>query len=211
VPPEEEMKRVVGVIAALASAGHRVSVDTRNAATMAAALDAGAQIINDVTALRHDPAALGLAANAGCTVVLMHSQGDPRTMQVDPRYERACLDVYDHLEERVLACELAGIPRERIVLDPGVGFGKRAVHSLDVLQHLAMLRALGCAVLIGASRKSLIAYVAGDKTLATADRLPGSIAAAIAGVQRGASMVRVHDVAETRQALAMMTAVDSAA
>jgi dihydropteroate synthase len=118
--------------------------------------------------------------------------------------------VFDHLEERVLACEAAGILRERIILDPGVGFGKRAVHSLDVLQHLSMLRTLGCAVLVGVSRKSLIAYVTGQKDLAPIERLPGSLAAALAGIERGAGIVRVHDVAQTRQALALARAIDFA-
>jgi dihydropteroate synthase len=211
VPVDEEIERVVGVVRALAGHGLAVSIDSRNARTMAAALEAGARIVNDVTALRHDPDSLAVVAQAGCQVVLMHSQGDPRTMQVDPRYQRACLDVFDHLEARVQACEAAGIPRERIVLDPGVGFGKRAVHSLDVLQHLPMLRTLGCEVLVGVSRKSFIAHVAGQKDLAPVDRLPGSLAAALAGVERGASIVRVHDVAQTRQALAMARAIDFAA
>jgi dihydropteroate synthase len=210
VTPDEEIGRVVEVIRALAGAGHIVSVDTRHAATMRAALDVGATIVNDVTALRHDPAALGLVAEAGCDVVLMHSQGEPRTMQVDPHYTRACLDVFDHLEERVTACELAGIPRERITLDPGLGFGKRAAHSLDVLQHLALLRTLGCPILLGASRKSMIAHVVGDDRLPSEARLPGSLAAALAGLARGASVVRVHDVAETRQALMVARAIDRA-
>jgi dihydropteroate synthase len=211
VPVEEEIERVVGVVRALAVRGLAVSIDSRNARTMAAALDAGARIVNDVTALRHDPDSLAVVAQAGCQVVLMHSQGDPRTMQLDPRYGRACLDVFDHLEARVQTCEAAGIPRERIVLDPGVGFGKRALHSLDVLQHLSMLRTLGCEVLVGVSRKSFIAHVAGQKDLAPVDRLPGSLAAALAGVERGASIVRVHDVAQTRQALAMARAIGFAA
>jgi dihydropteroate synthase len=210
VPVEEEIRRVVGVVKALAGRGLTVSIDTRNAATMAAALAAGARIVNDVTALRHDPDALRVVADAGCPVVLMHSQGEPQTMQVDPRYRRACLDVFDHLAERVAACLEAGIARERIILDPGLGFGKLAAHSLDVLQHLALLRTLGCPVLLGASRKSMIAKLSGQKDLPPAERLPGSLALAQAGVARGASIVRVHDVAETRQALALAGAVDTA-
>ncbi|WP_051329024.1 dihydropteroate synthase [Geminicoccus roseus] len=211
VPPAEEIERIVEVVRALSGHGCTVSVDTRNASTMAAALDAGATIVNDVTALRHDPAAMAVVAEGGCPVVLMHSQGEPRTMQADPRYQRACLDVFDHLEERIAACAAHGIGTERIILDPGIGFGKRAGHSLDVLQHLAMLRTLGCDLLVGVSRKSLIAHVAGDRNLAPTERVPGSLAAALAGVGRGASIIRVHDVAETRQALALARAVDVAA
>jgi dihydropteroate synthase len=211
VTPAEEIKRVADVIRALAAAGHIVSVDTRHARTMRAALDAGATIINDVTALRHDPGALAIVARAKCEVILMHSQGEPRTMQVDPQYQRCCLDVFDHLEERIAACELAGIARERIMIDPGLGFGKRAAHSLDVLQHLAVLRTLGCPVLVGASRKSMIAHIVGNDTLAAEARLPGSLAAALAALARGASIVRVHDVAETRQALMVARAIDRAA
>lgn len=209
VTAQDEIARIVGVVRGLAAQGLTVSVDTRNARTMAAALEAGARIVNDVTALRHDPEAMRVVAAAGCPVVLMHSQGDPRTMQLDPRYRRACLDVFDHLEERVAACEAAGISRDRITLDPGLGFGKRAQHSLDVLQHLALLRTLGCEILVGASRKSMIAHVMADKELAPSARVPGSLALALAGVQRGASIARVHDVAETRQALALFQAVDS--
>ncbi|HEX2528098.1 MAG TPA: dihydropteroate synthase [Geminicoccus sp.] len=210
VSPDEEVGRIVDVVRSLSVAGHIVSVDTRHAKTMKAALDAGATIVNDVTALRHDPLALALVAEAGCEVILMHSQGEPRTMQVDPHYDRACLDVFDHLEERVLACELAGIKRERITLDPGLGFAKRAVHSLDVLQHLSLFRTLGCPVLIGASRKSMIAHVVGDDALRPDARLPGSLAAALGGLARGASVVRVHDVTETRQALMVARAIDRA-
>jgi dihydropteroate synthase len=210
VAPAEEIKRISGVVRALAAAGHIVSVDTRNARTMRAALDAGATIINDVSALRHDPRALATVADAKCEVILMHSQGEPSTMHVDPQYERCCLDVFDHLEERIAACELAGIPRQRIMVDPGLGFGKRAAHSLDVLQHLCILRTLGCPVLVGASRKSMIAHIIGDHALPPEARLPGSLAAVLAALARGASIVRVHDVAETRQALMVARAIDRA-
>ena len=211
VPVDEEIERVVEVVRALARRGLTVSIDTRNAATMAAALQAGARMVNDVSALRHDPDALEVVAQAGCDIVLMHSLGDPQTMQLDPRYRRACLDVYDHLALRIAACVSSGIPRERIAVDPGIGFGKHAAHSLDVLQHLSLLRGLGCPVLVGVSRKSFIAHEAGVADLPPAERLPGSLAAALAAVQRGASVLRVHDVPETVQALRVVAAVTSAA
>lgn len=210
VPVGEEIRRIEPVVAALAARGLTVSIDTRNAATMQAALAAGAAIANDVTALRHDSDALGVVAAAGCQVVLMHSRGDPLTMQRDPRYERACLDVFDHLAERIAACEAVGIPRERIILDPGIGFAKTLAHNLDILAHLALYRTLGCEVLLGVSRKMFVARIMGDGPLPASERVPGSIAAALAGAAQGATILRVHDVAATRQALAVQAAIGAA-
>jgi dihydropteroate synthase len=199
---EEELRRVIPVIAALAGQVRvPISIDTRNAEVMRRAAEAGARIINDVAALGHDPNALRVAAETGLPVVLMHAQGDPRTMQLDPRYDDVVLDVYDWLEARIAACEAAGIARERIGVDPGIGFGKAVDHNLALLGSLSIFHGLGCPVLLGASRKSFIGRLSGG---APADRrLPGSVAAALLGAAQGVQILRVHDVAATRQALAV--------
>jgi len=199
VSVEEELSRVLPVVRALASEGAVVSIDSRHAAVMHAAVDAGARIINDVTALTGDPDSLRVAAKSGAAIVLMHMLGDPRTMQKNPSYEDVTLDVYGHLEARVIACEAAGIERSRIAVDPGIGFGKTVAHNLQLLDDLAAFHGLGCPLLLGVSRKSFIGRLSADE--APKDRLPGSLAAALAGVARGAQIVRVHDVAETAQAL----------
>ncbi len=205
VPPEEELRRVVPVVAGLAKAGALVSIDTRRAVVMTAALDAGAQIINDVTALTGDSESLALAAERQVSVVLMHMQGEPRTMQREPHYDDAPLDVYDILAERVAACEAAGIPRARIAVDPGIGFGKNMAHNLRILDQLTVFHGLGCAIVLGLSRKSFIGRLAGGEGAKA--RLPGSLAGALAGAARGVQILRVHDVAETVQALAVWTAI----
>ena len=205
VPEDEELDRVLPVVRHLAATGAAISVDTRRAGVMAAALDAGATIINDVTALQGDAGAMAIAAERKAWVVLMHMLGEPRTMQDDPRYDDALLDVYDFLEERVSACEAAGIGRERIAVDPGIGFGKSADHNLEILEGLGVYRAIGCPVVIGVSRKSFIAKLSAGEP--PDRRLAGSVAAALAAVARGAHVVRVHDVGETRQALAVWTAI----
>jgi dihydropteroate synthase len=204
VPEEEEIRRVVPVVRALAGEGIAVSIDSRKAAVMRAAIEAGACMINDVSALSHDPASVGVAAVSGLPVVLMHSQGDPRTMQQDPRYERAVLDVYDGLEERIAACVSAGIKRERLLVDPGIGFGKTLAHNLDLLHNLFLFRSLGLPVVLGTSRKSFIGRIGGDPA---SERGPGSIASALFGVLNGASVVRVHDVAAMHQALRIWQAM----
>jgi dihydropteroate synthase len=208
VPPEEEIRRVVPVVRALAEAGVCVSVDTRHAATMAAAVQAGARIVNDVTALTGDPDALRVVRDGEAAVVLMHMQGEPQTMQAAPEYANAPFDVFDYLEVRVNACVAAGIPRERLCVDPGIGFGKTKAHNLAILRWLAVYRTLGVPVLLGASRKSLIPAVCGD--MEPKARLPGSLALALGGARNGANVVRVHDVAETVQALAIQAAVERA-
>ena len=197
----EEMRRVVPVIRALAGNGLLVSVDTRRAAVMAAALDAGARIVNDMSALGHDPAARAAVARQGAWVVLAHMQGTPETMQQRPRYDDASLDVFDALAARVDAAEAAGIPRARIVVDPGIGFGKSARHNLEILRDLALFHGLGCPLLVGASRKSFIGRLSAGETPKA--RLPGSLAAGLHALGEGAHILRVHDVAETRQALAI--------
>ena len=202
---EQELDRVLPVIEALAKEGVRVSIDSRNAPVMEAALAAGAEIVNDVTALTGDPDALKVVADAGVPVILMHMQGEPRSMQDNPVYDDAALDVFDYLEARAAVCEAAGIPRSRVVIDPGIGFGKNLAHNLRILEQLAVLHGTGCAMLLGASRKSFIGRL--SEAEAPKDRLPGSLAAVLAGAARGVQFYRVHDVAETRQALAVWQAI----
>ena len=206
VPVDDELRRVLPVVQGLAEAGCRVSIDTRNARTMREALAAGARIVNDVTALTGDPDSLATVAETGAHVVLMHMQGEPQTMQQAPTYGDAALDVYDALAARVAACEAAGIPADRIAVDPGLGFGKSVRHNMEILHRLALYQALGTPVLLGMSRKSSIAKLSDSEPPQA--RLPGSLAAALAGVQRGAQILRVHDVAATRQALAVWRAAD---
>lgn len=198
---EDECRRVLPVIEGLAARARvPMSIDTRNAEVMRRAVQSGARVINDVSALAHDPQSLEVAAATGVPVVLMHAQGDPRTMQRNPVYDDVVLDVYDALEARIEACEKAGIPRERLVVDPGIGFGKTLAHNLALLGALSIFHGLGCAVLVGASRKSFIGKLA---AALPDDRLPGSLAAAMLGAAQGVQIIRVHDVAATRQALAV--------
>lgn len=209
VSPEDEIARVVPVVCALAAEGLRVSIDTRRARVMQAALDAGATIINDVTALSGDPDSLSVAAASGVPVVLMHMLGEPGTMQRDPQYDDVVLDIFDYLAGRIAACEAAGIERTRIAVDPGIGFGKTVAHNTRILSHLGVFHGLGCAVLLGVSRKSFIARLSAEE--APKDRIAGSLAAALAGISQGVQILRVHDVAETRQALTVWGAVAEAA
>jgi dihydropteroate synthase len=204
----EELDRVVPVIAALAKEGALVSIDTRRAAVMREALAAGARIVNDVTALAGDPASLSIVAESAAAVVLMHMQGEPRTMQQDPTYRDAPLDVYDFFAQRIAACVAAGIDPARIALDPGIGFGKRDPHNLAILADLALYHGLGCALLLGVSRKSFIGRLSRGED--ASHRLAGSLAAAIAGLDRGVQIIRVHDLAETAQAVAIWRAIATA-
>ena len=205
VSPDEELRRVIPVVEGLAAAGLTVSIDTRRAAVMHAAVAAGATVINDVTALAGDPESLAVAAAAGVPVILMHMRGEPQTMQRDPTYDDVALDVYDALAGRVAACRAAGIPLANIAVDPGIGFGKTVDHNLELLAALAMFQGLGTAVVLGVSRKSFIGRLAGA---APADqRLPGSIAAGLAGIHHGADILRVHDVAATAQALTLWRSI----
>ena len=201
VDVEEECRRVLPVISALASKSRaRLSIDTRKAEVMRRAVLEGAQIINDVSALRHDPQSLDTVARLGVPAILMHAQGDPRTMQDNPSYDDVVLDVYDMLEGRIATCERAGVPRARLIVDPGIGFGKTLTHNLELLGALSIFHGLGCGMLLGASRKSFIGHLTGADACA---RLPGSIAAALLGAGQGVQLLRVHDVAATRQALAV--------
>lgn len=202
VSEEEERRRVVPVVAGLADAGARVSVDTMKATVAEAALDAGATLVNDVTALR-DSAMVRLVADRDCDVCLVHMQGDPRTMQENPRYDDVVADVAAFLLERADAAMAAGVRRERIILDPGIGFGKTVQHNLELLDRLHELVALGFPVLVGTSRKSFLGRIAGRDT---DDRLPGTIATNVLALARGATIFRVHDVAPVRDALAVAAA-----
>ncbi|HSF64225.1 MAG TPA: dihydropteroate synthase [Paracoccaceae bacterium] len=207
VPVAEEIARTVPVIRAIRDAGIAtpISIDTRNAAVARAALDAGADMVNDVSALTHDPDMAAVVAEAGVPVCLMHAQGDPQTMQNDPRYGDVLAEVMDFLAARVEAATAAGIARDRIVIDPGIGFGKTAAHNITLLQGLAAFHGLGLPVLLGASRKRFIGTITGvDRA---ADRVAGSVAVALHAAAQGAQILRVHDVSETRQALSMWQAL----
>ena len=208
VPVSEELRRVVPVVRGLADQGAIVSIDTRHAAVMRAAIEAGARIVNDVTALAGDPGSMAAVADSDVAVVLMHMQGEPKTMQRDPHYGDVVGEVRDYLAARIAACEAAGISRQRIAIDPGIGFGKTLAHNLALLNGLDAFAALGCPVLIGVSRKSFIAHAAGSAP--AKQRLGGSLAAALAAVERGARIVRAHDVAETVQALRIWRAIGAA-
>jgi dihydropteroate synthase len=166
---------------------------------MAAALDAGAGLVNDVSALTYDDRAPALIAARGCPVVLMHHQGRPETMQQDPRYEDVLIEVYDWLEDRIAAAEAAGIARADIIVDPGIGFGKTLRHNLALLNGLALFHGLGCPILLGASRKRTIGALSGEAPVDR--RLGGSVALAVLAAQQGVQLHRVHDVFETVQAL----------
>ncbi|MFN4203307.1 MAG: dihydropteroate synthase [Tabrizicola sp.] len=209
VPVKEEIARTVPVIRALRDGGLSapISIDTRKAPVAEAALAAGATIVNDVSAFNFDPDLGLLVAGKGAPVVLMHAQGVPATMQDDPRYGDVLLDVYDALAARLARAEALGIDRARIVLDPGIGFGKTQGHNLTLLRGLSLLHGLGCALLLGTSRKRFIGAI--GRAEAPETRAPGSIATALAGIAQGVQIIRVHDVAETRQALRLWQAMNT--
>ena len=206
----DEIARVEPVVRTLAASGTAVSIDTRKAAVMTAALAAGARLVNDVSALTWDERAAETVAAAGCPVVLMHHQGTPETMQQNPRYDRpVLLEVYDWLEARIDAAVGAGVARDRIIVDPGFGFGKSVQHNLQLMNGLALLHGLGCPVMVGASRKRTIGALSNE---APADqRLGGSIALALKAVEQGVQLLRVHDVPETVQALRVWRGLRDAA
>jgi dihydropteroate synthase len=200
---DEERRRVLPVLEALADCGVPVSVDTQKPQLMREALAAGAAMVNDINALTA-PGAIEAVAGSGAAVCLMHMRGEPRTMQHDPRYGDVVAEVRAFLEARVRAVEAAGIGRERIVIDPGFGFGKTFEHNLELLRALGQFASLGLPVLAGLSRKSMLGAITGR---AVGERLFASIAAALIAAQKGAAIVRVHDVAATRDALAVWSAV----
>ena len=206
IPIEQEIERIIPVIAGLAGCGKTLSIDSRNAATMRAAIDAGAGMVNDISALTHDPESLEIVKNSGAELVLMHMQGTPQTMQKNPQYNNVVEDVYNFLSARIDACTKTGIATDKIIVDPGIGFGKTVEHNVTLIKNLRRFKTLGCRVLVGVSRKSLIAKLSADEP---ADRrLAGSLAAAIICAEGGADILRVHDVAETRQALSVYKAIE---
>ena len=195
----DEIERVLPVVQQLAAGGTAVSIDTRKSGVMSAAIGVGAGLVNDVSGLCWDPQAAAVVAAAGVPVVLMHHQGDPQTMQDAPRYGDVLVEVYEWLEARIAAAEVAGIERSNILVDPGIGFGKSVAHNLALINGLALFHGLGCGIVLGASRKRMIGALAGE---ASADqRLAGSLALALKAVDQGVQLFRVHDVPETVQAL----------
>jgi dihydropteroate synthase len=213
VAADEELRRVLPVLEGIAAAGldAEVSIDTSKAAVARAATTAGVVIVNDVTALRGDPAMVEVVAGSGVDCCLMHMLGEPRTMQREPRYRDVVDEVKAFLEERLSFAVAAGIGEERLMLDPGIGFGKTTAHNLELLARLGELVALGRPVVVGTSRKSflgrLIAESAGAaESVDAAGRLPGTIATNVLALERGASVFRVHDVAPIRAALAVTAA-----
>ncbi len=210
VSEEEELRRVVPVVRRILEArpGAVVSVDTYRARTAEAALDAGARIVNDVTALRGDPRMAALVADAGCPVVLMHMLGEPKTMQREPRYDDVVGEVRHFLEERAGHADAAGVAAENIILDPGIGFGKTLAHNLTLLRRLDAIVGLGFPVLLGASRKRFLGSITGAEE--AKGRVFGTVATTVLGYERGATHFRVHDVGANREALAVAQAVRSA-
>ena len=197
----DEIERAIPVIRRLSASGNAVSADTRKAEVMRAAIEAGAGMVNDVSALTFDPRATEVLAASSVPVVLMHHQGDPATMQDDPRYDDVLVEVYLWLEERIVFAEEAGIARERLIVDPGFGFGKTVAHNLELMNGLALLHGLDCPILLGASRKRTIGAL--DREVPADQRLAGSLAFALKAVEQGAQIIRAHDVPETVQALRM--------
>jgi dihydropteroate synthase len=204
VPVDDELRRVMPVLESLQDVP--VSIDTSKADVARRALELGAELVNDVTALRGDPELVGVVADAGAYLCLMHMRGEPRTMQADPRYEDVVAEVTSFLEERLAFAVQAGIPEERICLDPGIGFGKSVEHNLELVRRLDVLLALGRPVLVGFSRKRSLGRLLGDPE-ATTGSLAASLAAAVAAYERGATILRVHDVRETVEALTVAEAM----
>ena len=205
VSEDEELERVEPVLAGLS--GLPVSIDTSKAVVARRALELGAELVNDITALRGDPAMAEVVADGDAFVCLMHMQGEPRTMQAAPHYDDVVSDVLAFLEERIAFAVERGIGEERICVDPGIGFGKTPDQNLELLRRLDALRALGRPVLVGVSRKSTLGKILGDAR-STRGGLPASLAAAVAAFERGAAMIRAHDVRETVEALAVAAAVE---
>jgi len=195
----DEIARAVPVVRQLAAGGAAVSIDTRKADVMTAALEAGARLVNDVSAMTFDPRAAEAVAVSGVPVILMHHQGAPGSMQDDPRYGDVLIEVYEWLEERIAAAQAAGIARDHILIDPGFGFGKTVAHNLALMNGLALFHSLGCPLVVGASRKRTIGALSNEAP--PGQRLGGSIAFALKAAEQGAQIVRVHDVPDTVQAL----------
>ena len=209
VPVTDEIARTAPAIAALRAVSDiPISIDTRKAGVTEAAMRAGANMINDVAALTFDPQMAAIVAASGAPLCLMHAQGDPKTMQADPRYDDVLLDVYDFLEDRIAAAQAAGIARDRIIVDPGIGFGKTVAHNLTLLHGLSLFHALGCPILLGASRKRFIGVLGGGEK--ATDRVAGSVAVALHGLRQGVQILRVHDTFQTKQAFDLEQAISGA-
>ena len=205
VPAEEEIARTAPVIAAIRQGIETpISIDTRKAAVARAALNAGADLVNDVSGFSYDAALGPWCAEAHVPVCVMHAQGDPQTMQDNPVYDHVTLDVFDYLSARIEALVDLGISRAQIIVDPGIGFGKTQAHNLTLLSQLSIFHGLGCPVLLGASRKKFIGTI--GRAARPAARMPGSVAVALAGIAQGMQIIRAHDVAETQSAMALWQA-----
>ena len=205
---EEEQSRILPVVEGLKKVDAKalISVDTRNSDTMQKAIGLGADMINDISALTYDDESLSVVSAAQIPVILMHMKGTPETMQDSPAYDDVVEEIYSYLGARIQACEAAGMDRSVIAIDPGIGFGKTLEDNLNILNNLYKFHEFGCAVVLGASRKSFIEKICPDTP--TDDRLAGSIAAAMQGFQQGVQMYRVHDVAETKQAFEVWHAIN---
>ena len=198
VKPEIEIKRLKPIILGLKNKRLNISIDTRNSSTMKFALDNGVKIINDVSALNHDPESINVIKASKCLLVLMHMRGNPQTMQKEPKYNFAPRDIYYFLKKKIMKCEKNGIKKKRIIIDPGIGFGKTSKHNIQILQNLRIFHKLGCNILIGLSRKRFISDL--SKKEEPIDRIPGTIAANQYALDQGVDIIRVHDVKEALQA-----------
>lgn len=208
VPDAEEIKRTAPVIRAIRDAGITtpISIDTRKSAVALAALEAGANMVNDVSALVFDPGLAALVAERAVPLCLMHAQGRPENMQANPTYDAVLFDVFDQLEQRIQTALSAGIGRNRLIVDPGIGFGKNLKHNVTLLRHLSLYHDLGLPILLGTSRKRFIDEISGAAL--ASDRVAGSVATALHGAAQGAQILRVHDTFETRQALNLFEALN---
>jgi len=198
IKPEIEIKRLKPIILGLRKKKLNISIDTRNALTMKFALDKGVKIINDVSALNHDPESINVIKKSKCFIILMHMQGNPQTMQKNPKYNFAPKDIYFFLKKQINKCEKNGIKKNRIIIDPGIGFGKTSKHNIQILQNLKIFHKLGCNILIGLSRKRFISDLSNKEK--PVDRIPGTIAANQYALEQGVDIIRVHDVKEALQA-----------
>lgn len=209
IPVSAEIERVTPVFQGCKGQAPYLSIDTRKSGVMAAALSAGANMINDVTALEFDQASLSIAAKANVPICLMHSSADPKVMQENPTYEHVLFDVIDYLRNRIDYCTSGGVRLDNIILDPGIGFGKTLAHNLTLLKGLRFLHGLGCPVLLGTSRKSFIGKIDHVAAPRADERIGGSLSSVLAGLAAGVQIFRVHDVAQTRQAIAIWQAIDN--
>lgn len=194
---EQELDRVIPVIEGLKDVTVPLSIDTRNGVVMEQALAAGATIINDVSALSHDEKSVALLANKHCPIILMHAQNNPDVMQANPKYDDVVFDVYDYLEARIVSCTAAGISRNRLVIDPGIGFGKTVAHNIALMENLSLFHGLGVPMLLGVSRKSFIGVITHEEN--PQERLAGSLAFGQMGYDQGVQILRVHDVSHSRR------------